>query len=59
MKKITYKDGENCTHIGCCQHLTHPCENCNRIACMGDAMVVEYSMNESKRKKKNEKNKHN
>lgn len=26
-----YKDGEPCSHRGCLNHITHPCENCGRI----------------------------
>jgi hypothetical protein len=25
------KTGEPCPHIGCLQHITHPCEGCGRI----------------------------
>ena len=25
-----YKDGEPCGHIGCLNHMTHPCERCGR-----------------------------
>jgi len=27
-----YKDGEPCKHIGCLNHVSHPCEGCGRIA---------------------------
>jgi hypothetical protein len=27
-----YEDGKPCGHTGCLQHVTHPCENCGRIA---------------------------
>lgn len=26
-----YKNGEPCSHPGCLNHLTHPCEVCGRI----------------------------
>ena len=26
------KDGEPCSHRGCLNHVTHPCEVCGRIA---------------------------
>jgi len=29
---ISLADGEPCTHIGCLNHITHPCEGCGRIA---------------------------
>jgi len=29
-----YKDGEPCSHRGCLNHFTHPCEGCGRIAGM-------------------------
>ena len=29
--KEEYDDGEPCSHIGCLNHVTHPCENCGRI----------------------------
>ena len=25
-------DGEPCDHVGCLRHITHPCENCGRVA---------------------------
>jgi hypothetical protein len=28
-----YADGEPCGHPGCCNHVTHPCEDCGRIGC--------------------------
>lgn len=28
----TLKDGVPCSHIGCLNHVSHPCENCGRIA---------------------------
>jgi len=27
-----YKDGEPCKHSGCLSHVSHPCEECGRIA---------------------------
>lgn len=30
------KSGEPCTHIGCLQHVTYPCEVCKRIAGQGE-----------------------
>ena len=31
-----YADGEPCSHPGCCNHITHPCEGCGRIGCRKD-----------------------
>ena len=28
---FTLKDGEPCSHPGCLNHITHPCEGCGRI----------------------------
>lgn len=28
-----HKDGEPCSHRGCRNHTTHPCEGCGRIMC--------------------------
>lgn len=28
----TYADGEPCSHPGCLNHVTHPCEGCGRTA---------------------------
>ena len=30
------KDGEPCSHTGCRNHITHPCERCFRIAARGE-----------------------
>ena len=27
------KPGEPCSHPGCCNHITHPCEGCGRVGC--------------------------
>ena len=27
------KPGQPCNHPGCCNHISHPCEGCGRIAC--------------------------
>lgn len=32
LKSKPLQDGEACSHIGCLSHVTHPCENCGRIA---------------------------
>jgi hypothetical protein len=37
LKPKTYKNGEPCSHPGCCNHLTHPCEKCGRIGCQGES----------------------
>lgn len=46
---MQYKDGEPCTHPGCLNHVTHPCEGCGRIAgrrtcrkCGGTGEVIYY-----------------
>ena len=31
---MDYTDGIPCSHIGCANHLTHPCEGCGRIGCI-------------------------
>ncbi len=28
---VPLKDGEPCSHPGCVNHLTHPCEQCGRV----------------------------
>jgi len=36
-----YRDGEPCTHRGCQNHVSHPCECCNRISANGEAWIKE------------------
>lgn len=31
VKKSKYSDGEPCSHVGCLNHVSHPCEGCGRI----------------------------
>ena len=31
------KQGQPCSHPGCANHVSHPCEECGRIAIMGDS----------------------
>ena len=36
-------DGEPCNHSECLHHVTHPCENCGRIAGKGiRIMMINY-----------------
>lgn len=30
-KDHQYRDGEPCSHPGCLNHVTHPCEGCGRV----------------------------
>jgi hypothetical protein len=39
---ILYKDGEPCEHVGCANHITHPCEYCGRIGARGDVMGYQF-----------------
>jgi len=32
MNKKILKEGEPCIHMGCLNHVSHPCEGCGRIA---------------------------
>ena len=34
-----YRSGEPCYHIGCINHITHPCEYCGRLGANGEAKV--------------------
>lgn len=29
---MKHLDGEPCEHTGCLNHISHPCENCGRVA---------------------------
>ena len=35
-RKIKYASGVPCSHPACWAHITHPCEVCGRIQCVGD-----------------------
>lgn len=39
MKKL--RDGEPCSHKGCLNHISHPCERCSRIAGRNETRVLE------------------
>lgn len=30
--KLSLRDGEPCSHPGCLNHVSHPCEGCGRVA---------------------------
>jgi hypothetical protein len=47
-----YEDGEPCDHIGCIDHVSHPCEECLRTGAIGQAKVIKI-----KNKEKNNENK--
>ena len=32
ISKFGILDGQPCNHVGCMSHVSHPCENCGRIA---------------------------
>ena len=40
-----YKDGEPCSHPGCSQHLSHPCEGCGRYLSRGESFCDASIMN--------------
>jgi hypothetical protein len=42
VRGIEYADGEPCDHVGCRNHVSHPCENCGRIQAKGIARVRTY-----------------
>jgi hypothetical protein len=35
-RKRALKDGEECGHRGCKNHITHPCEGCGRVGARGE-----------------------
>lgn len=39
---IELQDGHPCSHLGCKQHISHPCEGCGRIGAKGIAIVYGY-----------------
>jgi hypothetical protein len=43
-KCTIYFDQEPCSHIGCLNHVSHPCEVCGRIAGRGKVKIYEYSL---------------
>lgn len=43
-----YKDGEPCDHIGCLNHVSHPCEGCGRIAGQNNLMSFDKIHNSAK-----------
>ena len=36
---IYYSSGQPCDHPGCASHVSHPCEQCGRVAARGEATV--------------------
>jgi hypothetical protein len=36
IEKAILKEGEPCNHIGCLNHVSHPCEGCGRIQGRGE-----------------------
>lgn len=36
---VKLKSGEPCTHKGCLNHVSHPCEVCGRVAGQGEARI--------------------
>ena len=56
---IKLRDGEPCSHTGCLNHITHPCEGCGRIGGISvkersagqlhsDIMSLKYNFDKSK-----------
>ena len=41
---IQYKDGQPCSHSGCLNHVTQPCEVCGRKSARGTAMIAKNNM---------------
>jgi hypothetical protein len=37
-----YKDGIPCGHLGCVNHVTHPCEECGRIGGENPLPDIDY-----------------
>jgi len=36
------KDGCECHHTGCRNHVLHPCEECGRVMAQGSVFVAKY-----------------
>lgn len=36
--------GTPCNHLGCCGHISHPCEGCGRVACGLPIEPLEYAV---------------
>lgn len=39
---VVYKDGEECNHTGCKNHVTHPCEGCGRTEAKGELKLPKW-----------------
>lgn len=47
--KIEYlREGEACVHIGCINHISHPCEICGRIGAVGSKWIYKSVLNDEK-----------
>lgn len=36
---IVFRDGEPCNHVGCMNHVSHPCEGCGRKNAAGNVIL--------------------
>ena len=45
-RKIKYASGVPCSHPACWAHITHPCEVCGRIQCVGDVYESPFDVSE-------------
>lgn len=41
MNQKILRDGEPCSHRGCLNHISHPCEGCGRIGGKGEVVINE------------------
>lgn len=43
MNQKILRDGEPCSHRGCLNHISHPCEGCGRIGGKGEVIYNEVN----------------